>query len=422
LAEVQVADGRIFVIEALTYGTNHAVGHASALVERFGPWMPKPLRDLLSPKVPQTSFTLSQPALVVWVHALDGLARTNVDCQGIRLEFEDEHGDLWGQRRSGHHSFEGHFNRGYHVFEAFPRKAGQLTLNLTPWRGSNPVSVTLPNPHPTRAENWSGLPVPQILLTNGIEIVLAGLSARTNGAPDRYWETPSRYWAPEWKLERGGEPASGWQDAEWEAFDPHGNRGQFLGLNQPVLRYRVSYQPYATNAEATTPLVALPPAALDAMATNSIWLRTSRVESIEVVATGLMTTRMNFFTDGVYQRVAPVPIGPTRGGAPTGWVSSSKRVSPVKVVTHRGHYADRPVVYLQCADPELAKRLGVRVRDEQGRLWPTTRETQGNPDGIIPFMLDVPPEVTNVVAEIVRLNPVGAEFTVRTPTPIGTMP
>jgi hypothetical protein len=80
LAEVAVDDGRIIVVEAITYGTNHVVGNASLLVERLGPWMPKRLRDFLSPKVPRTSLTTDPGMLVVWLNALDANSRTNVDC------------------------------------------------------------------------------------------------------------------------------------------------------------------------------------------------------------------------------------------------------------------------------------------------------------------------------------------------------
>jgi hypothetical protein len=421
LAEVAVDDGRIIVVEAITYGTNHAVGNASLLVDRLGPWMPKRLRDFLSPKVPRTSITTGPDTLVVWLNALDANSRTNVDCQGLLVEFEDEAGDLWGKEMSNWHAFPDHnrFIRIGHSFAVYPRSAEELTLRITPLRSTNTVTVTVRNPRVTQPAKWTGQPAPQRRLTNGLEIVLEELSARTNGAPDEPWVTRSRYWEPSWKLLSDGAEIHGWRPPEWIAADPLGNHGQFLGLHQPVLRYSVTFHPEVTNELATEIVASLPTVSLAAGATNTLWFRTNSLQGIEVAVIGLMTTPMNFFTEGVYEP-APPPLGITQGGAPTGWVSSGRRLSPVKHVMYRGHYADRPVIYLQCRDAALAGNLGVRLRDDQDRLWPTTRESQGNPDGLLPFMLDVPPGITSVTPEIVWLNAVGAEFTVR--TPVGTTP
>jgi hypothetical protein len=416
LAEVAVDDGRIIVVEAITYGTNHVVGNASLLVERLGPWMPKRLRDFLSPKVPRTSITTGPDTLVVWLNALDANSRTNVDCQGLLVEFEDEAGDLWGKEMSNWHAFpdNNRFIRIGHSFAVYPRSAEELTLRIAPLRSTNTVTVRLRNPSVTQPAKWTGQPTPQRRLTNGLEIVLEELSARTNGAPDEPWVTRSRYWEPSWKLLSDGAEIHGWRPPEWIAADPLGNQGQFLGLHQPVLRYSVTFHPEVTNELATEIVASLPTVSLATGATNTLWFHTNSLQGIEVAVIGLMTTSMNFFTEGVYEP-APPPLGITQGDAPTGWVSSGRRLSPLKHVLYHGHYADRPVIYLQCRDATLARNLGVRLRDDQGRLWPTTRETRSNPDGILPFMLDVPPEVTNVTPEIVLLNPVAAEFVVQTP-------
>jgi len=76
---------------------------------------------------------------------------------------------------------------------------------------------------------------------------------------------------------------------------------------------------------------------------------------------------------------------------------------------------DRPTLYLKVDDSSLSKRIGVRVSDDRGRIWPTTRQPGRGVAGVVPFMLDVPSDVTTVIPEIVLLNPLEAEFTVRTP-------
>ncbi len=413
LAQVEIPDGRIIVIEAVTFGTNHVVGKKSFLADRFGPWMPSVLRESLQPKVPRSSRSTERDSLVVWVNAISSVGRTNVDCQGIRVEFADSQGDLWGERTRGWGGFNNKFWRVGHVFEAYPRSAKELTLRIVLWRTNAPVSVTFANPHPGSAATWTGESLPARRRAGDLEIVLAGLTVKTNGGPERYWETPAKSWQPEWQILFDGKPASGWREPDWTAADVFGNRGQRLGIRQPALRYSAKLFPEVTNLAATEWVASLPTAQCSPNATNTLWHKTNSVNGIEIVALGLMTATMTYFTDGQYDPKPPTSMGPTQGGAPTGWVGSSRRISPTKVQTVRGHYADRPVIYLQCQDRDVGERLGIRLRDAQGRVWPTTREGEG--PGIIPFMLDVSADVTNVVPEIVLLKPVEAEFTVKTP-------
>jgi len=44
LATVGVADGRLFHVEGVSYGTNHVIGARSPIVDRFGRWLPQKLR------------------------------------------------------------------------------------------------------------------------------------------------------------------------------------------------------------------------------------------------------------------------------------------------------------------------------------------------------------------------------------------
>jgi hypothetical protein len=44
-------------------------------------------------------------------------------------------------------------------------------------------------------------------------------------------------------------------------------------------------------------------------------------------------------------------------------------------------------------------------------------ETQGNSQGIKPFLLDLPPDSKTVVADFVVLHPVQADFLVKIPQP-----
>src|SRR4029434_8777720 len=99
LGSAQLPDGRILQIEGLSYGTEHHIGTRS-LFENFAPWLPKTLNELVAPRFPRSEIHLDTPSLGVWVNAIDPLTGKQVDCQGIRVEFIDEHGDLFGEETS----------------------------------------------------------------------------------------------------------------------------------------------------------------------------------------------------------------------------------------------------------------------------------------------------------------------------------
>ena len=80
-------------------------------------------------------------------------------------------------------------------------------------------------------------------------------------------------------------------------------------------------------------------------------------------------------------------------------------MSPFRVKHWHGHYTPSPVIYLRAPRLPSDERWGVRLRDEKGGLWLAKPEPQKAADGILPFLVDLPPEVETVVAELVVLRP-----------------
>ena len=412
LATAQLADGRILRVEAVTFGTHHEVG-ARSTVERFQPWLPQKVNQFFAPKHPYAEINRDEPALVVWVNAQDAVTGTNVDCQRIRVEFVDENGELFGE--STRHWFGGTaFWRVGHVFQAFPRTQTTLTLQVTPWKTNVSVRLQLPNPRVTRPADWSGQPLPQEQRVGTLDVVLSGLALRTNGGPRKRWETPSCYWEPIWELREDGKAAIAWDVAAWEAEDPTGNRGQHLGVHQPVLRFSVEVYPSATNLNAAPILGRAPEASAVDLQSNLWWNLPLHNGARDVLVLGLFPPGVHTFSEGVYQTNPAVKMGATRGGAPTGWVGSSKRLSPTKIQHWSGHYTPTPTIYIQAPALDSKEKLAVRLRDEQGRCWPAKPEPQGASQGIWPFIVELPPEVNRFTAEIVLLKSVQAKFTVKT--------
>ncbi len=411
LPQLNLADGRILQIEAVTYGTKHRIGHRSIIYDHFGPWMPQKLKDWFAPKSPESSIELKRPGLVVWVNAIDPATGTNVDCQGIRVEFVDKHGDLFGQETSSWFGGQTFWRVG-HIFYCYPRDEEQLTFRVTPWkRGKQTPGMTkLVNPRVSPAANWPATPPPQTKSVGALEITLARLNLRTNDA--NYWQTPSVYFDPVWEARLDGQFAPGWADPEWIAEDPTGNRGQFLCPHWPALKFFVTIYPTATNAAATL-ITALPKVDISALTNQTLWNSKFAAGTNEFVALGVCPPGVYTFTNGNFDPTGP-RMGAVGGGAPSGWTRRTKRTNQLKLQTWHGHYTPSPTIYVR-ANLTDRDRIAVRLHDETGQLWTALPEPQGNPDGVHAFLLELPAGVTNVLPELVLLKPVQTEFLVKTP-------
>lgn len=410
LASLPLADGRILHVEGVTFGTHHRMGQHD-YYRQFFYWLPLRLGRLFSPKKPEQTITSSVPALVVWVEATDAASGKGVDCQSVRLEFVDQHGELWGEETRDCCWFGPTFVRVGHVFTCFPRDEKTLTLRVTPWKKKIPSQTRFENPARARPAVWEGQALPQRQKAGGMEIVLDRLTLATNGGPKEYWATPARYWKPSWRLLRDGLPLAGWDGPEWKAEDPLGNQGQLPNVWQPALRFSAKFRPSATNTESAPLLAALPKIDLTSTATNW-WNLSCRCDSGEITALGSFPPGTHVFCEGKFVTNNP-GMGPVSGGAPSGWTATEWRLSASRVQVFDGHYTPSPTIYLRLP-PGV---FGVRLRDERGRCWLASPEPDGARHGIQPFLLSPPAEVRFVTPEIVALQPVAATFLVKTEPP-----
>ena len=419
LAQVQLADGRILQIEGATFGQEHRIGSRSELFTRVRRWLPRRVSDFLEPKRPGSTIRLEHPGLVVWVNAIDAADGRNVDCQGIRVELEDAHGDLYGTQTSSWFG-RNKFWRVGHVFLAYPRDQQDLKLRITPLRNlaagakTETSTVTFPNPHLVQAAKWSGAPLPQRRRSDNIEIVLSSLTTRTNGGgKGSSWQTPAIFFEPVWEVRSEGRLASGWEQPEWVAEDPLGNRSAQPGAHQPLLRFLATVYPQSTNASATRVIATLPRVDLATLQTNLIWNLPVPAGTFSVVALGICPPGMQVFCAGEFCTNGPT-LTAVSGGGPSGWVSRSQWVTPIKRMEWHGHYTPRPTIYVRAEGLGQADRLALRMRDEAGRVWAIEPESQGQPDGVHAFIIEAAAEKARFVPELVLLRPIQAEFQVET--------
>ncbi len=179
--------------------------------------------------------------------------------------------------------------------------------------------------------NGREAPCHKVKKVDGLEVVLNGLTVRTNGGKKKNWEAPARYWEPAWEFRRDGKAVGGWSEPEWVAEDPLGNRGQFLGIHQSVLRFIATVYPEATNTLAAETVASLPPIDLGQLSTNIWWNKTCQAGSNSVVILGVCPPGVHVFSGGEYDTNS--------------------------------------------------------LKDSQGLYWAATPESQGAPQGIHPFLL-----------------------------------
>jgi len=429
LARLPLGDGRILQIEGVTYGINHRMG-SDSIFKRVAPWLPTGLHRYLGLERRANDITLDRPGLVIWVNAISEKYGTNVDCQGIRVEIEDQHGDLFGESTSSWYGGQTFWRVG-HVFYCYPREERRLVVHVTPWRKAT-ATARIANPQPSQPANWTGKGVPQRERVGGFEVRLSSLITRTNGqGKNAFHETATRYYEPAFQVFENGQTADGWSKPEWSAESPNGNRGQFLGVHQPVLRFISVTYPEVTNVRAAQLIVSLPALNVATMTTNQWWNSTNSYGPKTLVVLGMFQRGTHNFSQGIYESSSATVNGP-RGGAPSGWTGQSRQINPLQMKYTDSHYTPVPTIYVQVkspqADPRLVHsevdssaeglgRLAIRLRDELGTYW--LAKSEGSVQGIQPFLVQLPPEVTNVVAELVLLKPLKAEFLVDTKSSIG---
>ena len=420
--QLKLGDGRILQIEGVTYGTEHQIGSDSMLA-RFRPWLPGALVRHLSLDRRANRIGMHRPGLVVWVNAIHAAGGTNVDCQGIRVEFLDQNGDLHGETTRSWFGGQNFWRVG-HVFECYPREEAELTLRVTTWSGKQTSVAKLKNPRVVQPSQWAGGPLPQSKSVSGFELRLANLMVRTNGQGQKaYYETAARYFEPVVKIFQQGNPVGGWSQPEWLAETPNGNHGQFLGVHQPALRFVTTIYPEVTNSSATQLIATLPRADLSTLTSNTWWNSTNSFGSNAAVILGLFPPGTHTFSDGAHVRSSATVNGP-RGGAASGWTWTSRQATPFRVVTEHNHFTPAPVIYVKVGDRQSGdlhtrnisdspvERLAIRLRDEHGGVWEASAEPASG--GIQPYLVELPPNVTNVVPELVWLKPLQAEFLVNT--------
>jgi len=422
--QLNLGDGRILQIEAVTYGVQHQVGKDSAL-KRFRPWLPAQVVRYFSVDRGANKITMGRPGLVVWVNAISEAGKTNVDCQGVRVEFVDRNGDLFGETTRSWFGGSGFWRVG-HVFYCYPRDERELQLRVTSWKkpakNHDTVTATLANPRPAKAATWRGEALPQAKRNGNFEIRLNGLTVRTNDG-GRYATTVC-YFEPQVDVSVEGKPVTGWEVPTWTAEAANGNRGQFVGVHHDALQFAVAIYPTATNLQAAEVILTLPELDLTALTTNLWWNITNSTGSNAVIALGLFQTGTHTFSEGVYQNSSATVSGPS-GGAKSGWTGKSVQVTPLKQLVFRNHYTPTPVIYLrvphQALDPftgakdddnSQTDRIAVRIRDEHGNQW--IAEPDSEVDGIHPFRLELPAGVTRINAEVILLKPLKARFLVNT--------
>jgi len=411
VAEIQLTGNLRASIDKLSFGTRHEIGESTPIRDRLQQWLPRRVDHALRSRHPHAIVTSESDSLVIWVTIRDVEFRSSGKFPSLGIVGTNE--TNWEPTQTHWFPFPNKVYRMAYVFGRYPRGDEHFELIIAEREPADVRRVTVANPFPQLVIDPVKVSLPARKEVGEFSIILTRLNRRTDitktGPYAKY-----QYWEPEARLLWRGNLVAGWEPVTWQAFDSQGNWGDQLGMDLESLRYRVVFYPKAVNTNATAVLWTAPSEIVGRIGSNSVWDAEyeHRGELIKLI--GQFGPGMNVFARGQYaSNFVNAPMPNSRGKTQWNWVQADG-------LDRHGHVTDRPTIYLHVASEEFGRNIGLRVRDPAGRIWPTTREPLGPRGGVIPFMLDVPAGVTNVVPEIVLLNPVAAEFTVR--TPVGLTP
>jgi hypothetical protein len=409
MTEVRLSDGRLFRIEAVTFGTNHVVGHSDWWLFPLRKILPDRIVQFFTPTRGQSRGSTERPALVVWVHAYDPSTGRYVDCQGVNAAITDERGDVYPANGTGHGSFgdKSNFNRQDYIFNVFPRRSKRLQLRLTPWKSDQSSVVEFANPAgKCVAASWTPEPIPATHQVGELEVALQELRIKTNGTPTRYWEPQTRHWEPVFQLSRVGKPATDWESPEWVAEDATGNRGQTLGLHEPLLKFIVTTRPKPEAVSDLTRRWQLPWTDLQTIGKGVEWNTNHTLGDVSVTIIGLFPPGSYTFSQGQLTN-PPSPVM-----ANNGWTGMRMQVGMGRFQDWQTHTTTNYVAYVRRVVRNPEQRIAVGLRDDEGRVWWGQSTTSGE---IISFVLAVPPGTRRVALEVTLLEPVQTEFVVKPP-------
>jgi len=405
--QVRLSDGRLFRIEAVTFGTNHVVGWGDGWLVPLRKIFPNPVVQFLTPTRGQSRQTTDSPTLVVWVYARDASGKY-VDCQGVRASFVDDQGDVYPANGYANGSFSKGFSREAYSFQVFPRRSAQLKLQLAPWRSEKASTLVIANPcRRTAVAAWTPETLPATRRVEEIEFRLESLAIQTNGGPQHTWEPLSLHWQPVLSLREGGEPATNWTTPEWEAEDATGNCGQTLGLHEPMLKFAATTypQPEAVTDEARRwrlPVVSLPTAPRGLQWNTNRVLRDASITVIGLFPPGVYTFSQGQLTN------PPSPVGGR------GWTGLSEQVAPGRWRNWATFGTTNYTVFLRWHVGKADQRLAVGLRDRQGQALRTQWARRDDGGGVSAFVFDaLPDQAQGLELEVVLLEPLHAEFVVR---------
>ncbi len=410
--EVRLADGRVFRIEAVTFGTNHAVGPGDGWLVPLRKVLPARVIRFITPRRGRSQQTTDRPALAVWVYALDAAKEKYVDCQGVQATLVDEHGDAYPANWSSHGSFSGGFNRQAHVFQVFPRRPAKLELRLKPWRAAESSAVEIRNPASrTDAASWTPEGIPATHQVGDLKFTLESLVIQTNGGPTRYWEPDSRHWQPVLKLTEQGQPATNWEPPEWAAEDGTGNRGKTLGLHEPILRFIATSRPKPDAVTDEAKRWRLPQVNLPTTTNGMQWNTNRALAAVSTTVLGLFPPGAYTFSQG---QLTNAP-GPT--AANFGWTGMSKQISPGKLQHWQTHRTTNYTAYVRRVVAKPEQQIAVGLRDEQGRTTWGQSSAGDEQRGLFAFAFDLSPGTQQVTLVVVVLEPAQVEFVVKPHNP-----
>ncbi|HKQ39630.1 MAG TPA: hypothetical protein VJ063_16255 [Verrucomicrobiae bacterium] len=172
-------DGTQIIVQAATYGTNHAFIHGSRILAKLQPFVPKVIGRRL-PKPYIENCPTIQEELIVWYSAYQPATGKYVPVSVDEMQVIDEHGCTFQVSQFGGGQSSPTFSVGKAYIRVFPRWQRNFKLRAKFANHAGVIELQVPNPLPPRTLQWTPESLPATRITNNVVVTLTRLRAGPN--------------------------------------------------------------------------------------------------------------------------------------------------------------------------------------------------------------------------------------------------
>ena len=389
-------DGKQIIVQAVTYGTNHAFVHGSEVVGKIQKYLPF-TRGLLPPLLAMTT-TTSEEFLIVWYSLYDPATEKYLSVPVDTFSVIDEHGCAFPVNQWGGNQGTPTFSASSAYVRVFPRRQKTFTGRMKLFNYP-PVDLRIQNPLPPIIKEWTPEPLPVTHNTNNLAVTLKGVKV----------DKASGYAYTDFKIVEDGvardewySPAVNFRDAagnsHYRALCPHERTWKV-----EVDLYKTAKAPFPESAIWRIPNVTVPKSGEFHQFTNE-----TRIGGVSLNPIALCGAGSFVFSNNVCVSAAPWKEGQAE--------TSSTRSYGLRDV-RLDFSSKHPSLIIRVNGWRTSSELLIRRQSPEGARGPYQFQFRGSAGDMCRFELNKPLVGERVHLEFIPQQPVRVEFLIQPPQP-----